>query len=71
MTGPLSPDDEELLAILANAPILDEDEDLADERAEADVAAGRVISNERVVAWLRSWGTDTPLPPPRWEDEPK
>ena len=64
-------DDEELSEILANAPLLDEDEDLADERAEADIAAGRVVSNERVVEWLRSWGTDNPLPPPRWEDEPK
>ncbi|MEI9965495.1 MAG: antitoxin [Caulobacteraceae bacterium] len=58
-------------------PELDPDDDLdlfdtvdeeaerrADERAEADVAAGRVVPNERVIEWLRSWGTPKRLPTP-------
>ena len=32
--------------------------------ARADVAAGRVISDEDMAAWLDSWGTDNELPPP-------
>jgi len=39
-------------------------EDLALEQAKADVAAGRVISNEAMMRWLRSWGTQDELPPP-------
>jgi predicted transcriptional regulator len=58
-------------------PAIDPDEepgifDIADEaadeaayqRAEADFAAGRTISNEAMKRWLLSWGTDEPLPPP-------
>ena len=33
--------------------------------AEADIAAGRVISNEAVVRWIKSRGTPDELPPPR------
>lgn len=33
--------------------------------AEADIAAGRVISNEAVMRWIKSWGTPDELPPPR------
>lgn len=36
----------------------------ADARAEADVQAGRVISNEAMKAWLLSWGTPDEKPPP-------
>ena len=43
----------------------EEHERLADEQAEADVKAGRVISNEAMIRWLKSWGTANPLPPPR------
>lgn len=32
--------------------------------AEADFAAGRVISHEAVTRWVRSWGTLDELPPP-------
>lgn len=32
--------------------------------AEADVAAGRLVSHEDVVKWLRSWGTPNELPCP-------
>lgn len=30
-----------------------------------DVQAGRVVDGAEVLAWLRSWGTDRELPPPR------
>jgi predicted transcriptional regulator len=32
--------------------------------AEADIDAGRVVSHEEVVKWLRSWGTPNELPCP-------
>ncbi|MDO6416327.1 hypothetical protein Q4F19_18220 [Sphingomonas sp. BIUV-7] len=36
-------------------------------RAEADIAAGRVYSNEEVVAWLKTWGSPDAKPfPHRW-----
>lgn len=35
-----------------------------DAQAEADFAAGRVVTHARVAAWLRSWGTDNELPCP-------
>lgn len=41
-----------------------EAEAVADARADADVAKGRVISHEAVRRWLLSLGTDTPLPRP-------
>lgn len=42
------------------------DEDEADiQRALADFEAGRVISNDAVMRWLRSLDTDSPLPRPR------
>jgi predicted transcriptional regulator len=40
----------------------------ADARAEADVAAGRVISNEAVSRWLSSLAEGKPLPPPEVGD---
>ena len=49
--------------------IFDIADDAADEastrRGEADIAAGRVVSHEAVVKWLKSWGTDNPLPRPK------
>lgn len=36
----------------------------ADARAQADFAAGRIISNEAVERWLLSWGTGSRLPRP-------
>lgn len=33
--------------------------------ALADVAAGRVVNHEAVLAWAESLGTDSPLPIPR------
>jgi predicted transcriptional regulator len=32
--------------------------------AEADVAAGRTVSNSRVMAWLKTWGTGSRAPAP-------
>lgn len=36
-------------------------------RAEADVAAGRLVPHEEVAKWLRTWGTPDEKPmPPEW-----
>jgi predicted transcriptional regulator len=40
----------------------------ADVRAEADVAAGRLISHEAVKKWVASWGSERPLPRPHIGD---
>jgi len=40
----------------------------ADARAEADVAAGRLISHTAVKKWVSSWGSDRPLPRPNIGD---
>jgi predicted transcriptional regulator len=40
----------------------------ADAAAEADFAAGRVISHKAMKAWLSSWGTPDELPPPKVGD---
>lgn len=37
-----------------------------DALADADFAAGRVVSNEAVMRWVRSWGTENELPRPQW-----
>lgn len=35
--------------------------------AEADIAAGRVVSHKDVVEWLKTWGTPQEGPPPaKW-----
>ena len=38
---------------------------LRDARAEADVAAGRLIPHEEVMEWVAKWGAseETPIPP--------
>jgi len=36
----------------------------SDARAEADIAAGRVVPHDKVVAWLKTWGTSDEAPPP-------
>jgi predicted transcriptional regulator len=51
--------------------IFDVIDDQADARREAeamaDVAAGRLIANEDVCAWLETWGTPDEQPAPdRW-----
>ncbi len=40
-------------------------EEAAIERAMEDYRAGRVISNDTVVAWLKTWGTPDFKPLPR------
>jgi predicted transcriptional regulator len=45
-----------------------EAEAAADARAEADVAAGRLISHAAVRRWLASWGSGAQLPRPRTGD---
>lgn len=30
----------------------------------ADIEAGRTVPHEKVADWLRSWGTESELPPP-------
>lgn len=36
--------------------------------ADADIAAGRVISHEAMLRWIKSWGTPDELPPPQCGD---
>jgi predicted transcriptional regulator len=49
--------------------IFDEVDEETEERAlaeaEADIAAGRVISHDAMKRWLQSWGTPDELPPPK------
>lgn len=40
----------------------------ADARAEADIAAGRLIGHGAVRRWLASWGSGKRLPRPRVGD---
>ena len=35
------------------------------EQGRGDIAAGRFVEHDQVVAWLRSWGTDQEMLPPR------
>lgn len=42
-------------------------EDAADARAEADLAAGRIVSYEAIRDWLLSWGRSDETPPPPLE----
>jgi predicted transcriptional regulator len=48
--------------------LFDEIDDEAEERAldeaDGDVAAGRVVAQEDVIEWRRSWGTPNELPCP-------
>ncbi|MDO9078357.1 MAG: CopG family transcriptional regulator [Brevundimonas sp.] len=37
-------------------------------KAMADIDAGRFITHEAVVRWLKSWGTADELPPPKCGD---
>lgn len=51
--------------MIADQPNGSDEEIAADERAQADIKAGRVISHEAVTRWLKSWGTPNPLPRPK------
>jgi predicted transcriptional regulator len=44
----------------------DEREEKAWAEGEADVEAGRTVPHAKVTRWLKSWGTATELPAPRW-----
>ena len=43
---------------------VDPDEAAADAAADAEIEAGRFVSHDKVVAWLKSWGTPNELPCP-------
>ena len=45
--------------------LFEEDDAASDARAEADIAAGRVVPHEEVAKWLKTWGTPEAGPPPR------
>ena len=45
--------------------------DAATLRGLADIEAGRVVSHEAVKRWMLSWGTDNPLPRPKWGESPQ
>jgi predicted transcriptional regulator len=42
-----------------------EAEAASERRAEADIREGRVISNEAMIRWFKSWGTGKRLPKPK------
>lgn len=48
--------------------LFDEIDEAEESAADADVAAGRVISHEAVKSWLLSWGLPNELPSPRIGD---
>jgi predicted transcriptional regulator len=39
----------------------------ADAAADAEIEAGQFVANDRVVEWLKSWGTPNELPCPEPE----
>jgi predicted transcriptional regulator len=57
-------DEEPAVFILEEAVELDARE----QKAMADIDAGRFITHEAVVRWLKSWGTENELPPPKCGD---
>lgn len=42
----------------------EEDDEAADARAMAEIAAGKGVPHADVVRWLRTWGTPDEGPPP-------
>jgi predicted transcriptional regulator len=42
--------------------------DALEQKAMADIDAGRFVTHEAVVRWLKSWGTENELPPPKCGD---
>jgi RHH-type transcriptional regulator, rel operon repressor / antitoxin RelB len=40
------------------------------EEAEAEAEAGLLIDGDAVEAWVKSWGTHDPLPPPTVQSHP-
>ena len=64
MSDPGNEFDEEPGVFLEEAVELD----ARGQKAMADIDAGRFITHEAVVRWLKSWGTDNELPPPKCGD---
>ena len=64
MSDPGNEFDEEPGVFLEEAVELDARE----QKAMANIDAGRFITHEAVVRWLKSWGTDNELPPPKCGD---
>lgn len=48
--------------------LFDTADDEAEQRAEASVQAGRLVSHDAVKRWLGSWGSAKRLPRPRVGD---
>ncbi|MHC8509284.1 MAG: hypothetical protein ACYYKD_07775 [Rhodospirillales bacterium] len=42
----------------------------AAEEGRRQIAEGKRIPHDKVVAWLNSWGTENELPPPTWDGGP-
>jgi predicted transcriptional regulator len=42
--------------------------DAREQKAMAAIDAGRFVTHEAVVRWLKSWGTENELPPPKCGD---
>jgi len=42
--------------------------DAREQKAMADIDAGRFVTHQAVVRWLKSWGTENELPPPKCGD---
>ena len=64
MSDPGNEFDEEPGVFLEEAVELDARE----QRAMADMDAGRFVTHQAVVRWLKSWGTENELPPPKCGD---
>ena len=48
------------------APMTREDREILDTiQGLESIAAGRVVDEDKVHAWIESWGTENELPPPR------
>lgn len=45
--------------------VFDAEDEAATLRGLADFEAGRVVSHEAVMRWVRSWSTPNPLPRPK------
>ncbi len=65
MSDPGNEFDEEPAVFIAEDAIELDDRE---QKAMADMDAGRFVTHEAVVRWLKSWGTDNELPPPKCGD---
>jgi len=65
MSDPGNESDEEPAAFVFEEAV---ELDAREQKAMADMDAGRFITHEAVVRWLKSWGTENELPPPKCGD---